>query len=79
MPASFTKKQGQYLAFIHAYTKIHRCAPAERDMQDYFETSPPSVHSMVVKLDSLGLISRVPRKSRSIKLLVPPAELPVLE
>jgi hypothetical protein len=24
-----TAKQGQYLAFIYYYTKIHRCPPAE--------------------------------------------------
>jgi len=36
--------QGQYLAFIHAYTKIHGVAPAEADMQRYFRVTPPSVH-----------------------------------
>src|ERR1022692_1812071 len=29
----FTAKQGQYLAFIDNYTKIHRQAPAESDLQ----------------------------------------------
>src|SRR5580698_7400798 len=33
---SFTAKQGQYLAFIHHYMKIHRQAPAESDIQNYF-------------------------------------------
>lgn len=28
-----TAKQGQYLAFIFYYTKVHRVAPAETDMQ----------------------------------------------
>ncbi len=28
----FTTKQGQYLAFVHNYTKIHRCPPAESDL-----------------------------------------------
>ena len=37
----FTDKQGQYLAFIFYYTKIHGCAPAEADMQQYFKVSPP--------------------------------------
>jgi hypothetical protein len=36
----FTAKQGQYLAFIHNYTKIHRCPPAESDLQYYFRVSP---------------------------------------
>src|SRR5438270_528764 len=33
---SFTAKQGQYLAFIYNYTKMHRQAPAETDLQRYF-------------------------------------------
>ena len=34
---SFTAKQGQYLAFIYSYTKIHR--QAESDLQRYFRVS----------------------------------------
>jgi hypothetical protein len=34
---SFTPKQGQYLAFIYAYTRLHRRPPAEADMQQYFQ------------------------------------------
>ncbi len=75
----FTAKQGQYLAFIYFYTKVHRCAPAEADMQRYFRVSPPSVHQMVVTLDARGLIERVPGQARSIRLLVPREELPDLE
>jgi hypothetical protein len=33
---TFTPKQGQYLAFIHLYTRLHRRPPAETDMQEYF-------------------------------------------
>ena len=33
---TFTHTQGQYLAFIHAYTRLHRRPPAETDMQEYF-------------------------------------------
>ena len=75
----FTKLQGQYLAFIRGYTKIHRIAPAEADMQEFFRVTPPSVHQMVLALERLGLISRVPGKARSIVVLVPPRELPDLE
>ena len=35
----FTPKQGQYLAFIHLYTRLHRRPPAETDMQQYFRVS----------------------------------------
>jgi DNA-binding MarR family transcriptional regulator len=76
---NFTSLQGQYLAFIHAYTKIHGRAPSEADLQGHFEVTPPSVHQMVLTLERNGFISRTPGQARSIKLLVAAAELPVLE
>jgi hypothetical protein len=75
----FTKKQGQYLAFIYNYSKIHRMAPAESDFQAYFRTTPPSVHQMIKTLELSGLIERIPRQARSIRLLVRPEHLPRLE
>jgi hypothetical protein len=48
---SITDLQGQYLAFIYAYSKIHRASPAEADLQRFFEVSPPSVHRMVLELE----------------------------
>jgi Mn-dependent DtxR family transcriptional regulator len=78
-PYSYTAKQGQYLAFIFYYTKIHGVAPAEADMQNYFRVSPPSVHQMVVTLERNGLIERVPGQGRSIRLLIPREELPDIE
>jgi DNA-binding MarR family transcriptional regulator len=74
----FTDKQGQYLAFIYAYTKLHRRPPAEADMQAYFEVTPPSVHRMVIELEERGLIRRRAGQARTIELLVPPERLPVL-
>ena len=73
---TFTHTQGQYLAFIHAYTRLHRRAPAETDMQEYFRVSPPSVHQMVMTLERQGLIRRQPRTARSIELPVDPKQLP---
>ena len=78
MAAQFTEKQGQYLAFIYAYTKLHRRPPAEADMQRYFEVTAPSVHRMVLELELRGLIRRQPGQARSFQLLVGPEELPVL-
>ncbi len=75
---TFTPKQGQYLAFIHLYTRLHRRPPAETDMQEYFRVSPPSVHQMVLTLERGGFIKRQPRTARSIQLLVDPAKLPEL-
>jgi repressor LexA len=79
LTAGFTALQGQYLAFIQAYTKIHGIAPAEADMQRYFKVTAPSIHQMVLTLEKRGLISRVPGKPRSIVLLVPRATTPALE
>ena len=76
---SFTAKQGQYLAFIYHYTKIHRQAPAELDLQRYFQVSPPSVHDMIKTLERNGLIERTPGRARSIRLCVRPEHLPRLE
>lgn len=78
MTPSFTDKQGQYLAFIYAYTKLHRRPPAEADMQTYFGVTPPSVHRMVVELEQRGLIRRTPGQARSIELLLAPELLPLL-
>jgi len=74
----FTAKQGQYLAFIWAYSQINRRAPAEADFQRYFRVTAPSVHQMLKTLDQLGLIDKQPGVPRSIQLLVPPQELPML-
>jgi DNA-binding MarR family transcriptional regulator len=75
---TFTPKQGQHLAYIYAYTRLHRCPPAERDMQEYFRVSPPSVHRMVLTLERRGFIRRQPRVPRSIEMLVDPEHLPDL-
>jgi (p)ppGpp synthase/HD superfamily hydrolase len=74
----YTKKQGQYLAFIHNYTKLHGIAPAEADIQAYFGTTAPSVHQMIVKLAEKGLIRKIPYTPRSIQVLVPSDQLPEL-
>ena len=79
MSPPYTPKQGQYLAFIHYYTKLNGRPPAERDMQLYFKTTPPSVHNMVLTLEKRGLITRQPRQPRSIRVLLPRDELPDLE
>jgi hypothetical protein len=77
-PARFTAKQGQYLAFIWAYSQINRRAPAEADFQRYFRVTAPSVHQMLKTLDQLRLIDKQPGVPRSIQLIVPPQELPTL-
>jgi DNA-binding MarR family transcriptional regulator len=74
----FTDKQGQYLSFIHLYTKLNRQPPAEADLQRYFQVTPPTIHSMIVRLEEQGLIRRQRGRSRTIQVLVPPEQLPEL-
>ena len=74
----FTATQGQYLAFIYAYTRVLGRPPAEADMQRHFKVTAPSVHQMVITLERNGLIKREPGVPRSIQLLVPPEALPIL-
>lgn len=74
----FTKKQGQYLAFIYNYSRIHGRAPAETDLQRYFGTTSASIHQMIKTLELQGFIERTPGQARSIRLLVRPDDLPTL-
>ena len=75
----FTDKQGQYLSLIYYYTKIHGYPPAEADIQRHFKVSPPAVHLMIRTLEKRGLIHKVPKEPRTIRVLVSPEELPKLE
>ena len=74
----YTSKQGRYLAFIQQYTQLHGMPPAEHEMQQFFRVSPPTVHQMVMTLEQKGLIQRTPGQARSIKVVVPAANLPRL-
>jgi hypothetical protein len=75
----FTARQGHYLAFIYNYTKMHRQAPAESDLERYFQVSPPAIHETIKTLERNGLIERTPGRARSIRLLVQSEHLPRLE
>ena len=79
MNLKFTRIQGQYLAFIYYYSRIHGCPPAEADMQRYFRVTPPSVHQMVLTLERRGLIERIPGQPRKIRVLLAVEELPNLD
>ena len=74
----FTPKQGQYLAFIHAYTLVMGRPPAHADLLRHFRVTPPSVNQMLITLERQGLIRRQPGVARSIELLIDPSALPQL-
>ena len=82
IPASsstpYTERQGQYLAFIHAYTKVNGRPPAQADMQRFFAVTAPSVHQMLITLERRGLLRRTPGRARSLEVLLAPEHLPNL-
>ena len=77
----FTPRQGQYLAFIHAYTLVNERPPSAGAIRHttIFRLTPPSVYQMLLTLEREGLISRRPGVPRSIAVLVDRADLPVLK
>jgi hypothetical protein len=75
----FTARQGQYLAYLHLYRRLHRHSPSESEIAEYFGVSPPSVHQMIVKLEEKRLIIREPGVPRSVRVTVPKSEIPPLE
>jgi DNA-binding MarR family transcriptional regulator len=76
LAAKYTYKQGLCLAFVHLYTKR---SPAETDLQQRFQVTPPSVHQMILTLEARGLISRIPWTPRPIQVWAPAEGLPELE
>jgi repressor LexA len=75
----YSVKQGQYLAFIYYYLKLHRRAPSEAELQAYFRVTPPSVHGMLKTLERRGFIKRTAGVARSIVLLLRPDQISALD
>ena len=50
----FTPRQGQYLAFIHAYTLVNERPPAQADIQRFFRLTPPSVYQIDQHFERTG-------------------------
>ena len=71
MKPPYTPRQGQFLAYINHYITLHGRPPAEAEMMQFFQVTPPSVHQMILTLERRGLISRVPGQARSITLRLP--------
>lgn len=63
----FTPKQGQDLAFIHAYTMVLGRPPAHADLQRFFRVTPPAVNQMLITLERDGRIRGQPGVARSIQ------------
>ena len=57
-PGGPTRQQGQFLAFIREYMMRNRAgvAPSHADFQRFFNLTPPSVNSMLIRLEERGFI-----------------------
>ena len=76
-----TQQQGQFLAFIREYMLRNYAgvAPTHADLQRFFNLSPPSVNSMLIRLEQRGFIRRAPGKARAIELVIPLDRIPPLD
>lgn len=74
-----TERQGQYLAFIYYYAKLHRRALAEADIQRYFSMSASTVHQMIRALEAVGLVERTAGQARLLRVLPAADQVPHLE
>lgn len=76
-----TRQQGQFLAFIREYILRNESgvAPRHADFQRFFNLTPPSVNSMLIRLDQRGFIRRIPGQARAIEITCPPEWIPPLD
>ena len=81
IPGGPTRTQGQFLAFLREYIMRNQCgvAPSHADFQRFFNLTPPSVNSMLIRLEQRGFIRRVRGKARAIELAINPDWIPPLD
>ena len=81
VPGGPTPQQGQFLAYIRDYMlrNLHALAPTHAEFQKFFNLTPPSVNSMLKRLDERGFIRRIPGKARAIELTIDPELIPILD
>lgn len=71
-----TSRQSEYLAFIQAYTDVHRVPPSFTDLQEHFRVTPPTVNTMIKTLEARGFLARVPGAPRTLRVLLPRGDQP---
>ncbi len=77
--ARLTRKQGQLVAYVYSYTKVHRVPPSENEIATFLGVYGPSAHQMILRLEARGILARTPGQPRSIRILLPRQEIPDLE
>jgi hypothetical protein len=80
IPDGPTQRQGQFLAYIQEYMLRNQgLAPTHLEFQRFFQLTPPSVNSMLKRLDQKGFIRRIPGRPRAIQLNIDPELIPELD
>lgn len=81
LPGGPTRQQGQFLAFIREYMMRNYAglAPTHAEFQRFFNLTPPSVNSMLIRLEQRGFIHRIPGKARAIEIIIQPDTIPPLD
>lgn len=81
IPDGPTRQQGQFLAYIREYMLRNHLglAPTHAELQRFFNLTPPSVNSMLKRLDQRGFIRRTRGKTRAIELTIDPELIPTLD
>jgi DNA-binding MarR family transcriptional regulator len=81
LPGAPTRQQGQFLAFIREYLLRNESgvAPSHADFQRFFNLTPPSVNSMLIRLQQRGFIRRIPHQARAIELTISAERIPPLD
>ncbi len=76
-----TRQQGQFLAYIQQFISLNPAglAPSHAELQKFFDLTPPSVNSMLIRLEQRGFIRRIPSVARAIELTLAPEQIPPLE
>jgi len=68
--------QGQYLAYIRIWAKIHGRPPSENEIAAFSRLRGPSAHRMIPRLEGCGCVARTPEAPRTLRILLPRAEIP---
>jgi repressor LexA len=69
-------KEQRVLDFISGYIASNGCAPTIAEIGRFFQlSSSATVHQILVKLESQGVITRTPNISRGISLVPQPAPM----
>lgn len=74
-----SRSQGQLVAYVYWYTKVHRMPPSESEIAGFLGVRGPSAHAMIVRLGSRGFLARRPGEPRTLKVLLPREAIPELE